>query len=100
MEQKLEAAQETIVDQQQTIEKFRDLVRNLNADLKDLRSSKVERGGSAEKLESNESKASVTSLTAQLKSAVKAQARVRLAFDRKLLIVCQWLHWLGSLQDS
>lgn len=29
MERKLEASQETIVDQQQTIEKFRDLVKHL-----------------------------------------------------------------------
>ena len=76
MEQKLDAAQETIVDQQQTIGKFRELVRNLNSDLKDLRDSKWEKGVSEEKIEA-ESKTSIANLNVQLKSAVKAQARVR-----------------------
>jgi len=76
MEQKLDAAQETIVDQQQTIEKFRELVRNLNADLKDLRDNKREKGVSEEKI-AVESKTSIANLNVQLKSAVKAQARVR-----------------------
>ncbi len=77
MEQKLDAAQETIVDQQQTIEKFRDLVRNLNIDIRELRSSRSEQGSlSADKVEAD-SKTSIASLNVQLKSAVKAQARVR-----------------------
>ena len=37
MEMKLDASQETIIDQQQTIEKFRELVRSMQGEMSDLR---------------------------------------------------------------
>lgn len=73
MEHKLDAAQETIIDQQQTIEKFRDLVHNLNADLAEYRNKGERAGGS---VGSSQSQVAVMNLNTQLKSAVKAQARV------------------------
>lgn len=79
MEHKLEAAQETIVDQQQTVEKFRDLVHNLNMDLAEMRSMEERAGrGEGEGVESRASKADVVNINVQLKSAIKAQSRVRL----------------------
>ncbi len=84
MERKLEAAQETIVDQQQTIEKFRELVHNLTTDLTDLR-SKGERtegggggGGGGGGDGSSQSQSPMMNINLQLKSAIKAQSRVTL----------------------
>ena len=73
MERKLEATQETIIDQQQTIEKFRDLVHNLNADLAEYRSKGERSEGGASNAQSQ---AAVMNLNVQLKSASKTQARV------------------------
>ncbi len=77
MERKLEATQETLIDQQQTIEKFRDLVHNLNADLAEYRSrgerSVEESGGGGD---AHSSQAAVMNLNVQLKSAAKTQSRV------------------------
>lgn len=75
MERKLEATQETIIDQQLTIEKFRDLVHNLNADMAEYR-SKGERSGEGVGGDT-QSQAAVMSLNTQLKSAIKTQSRVR-----------------------
>jgi predicted nucleic acid-binding Zn-ribbon protein len=74
MERKLEATQETIIDQQQTIEKFRDLVHNLNADLAEYRSKGERSGGGTG---DTQSQAAVMNLNMQLKSASMTQARVR-----------------------
>lgn len=74
MERKLEATQETIIDQQQTIEKFRNLVHNLNADLAEYR-SKGERLGEAAG-GGGQPQAGMMNLNVQLKSAIKTQARV------------------------
>lgn len=74
MERKLEATQEMIIDQQQTIEKFRDLVHNLNADLAEYR-SKGERSGQGEAADT-QSQAAMMNLNVQLKSAIKTQSRV------------------------
>ena len=75
MERKLEATQETIVDQQQTIEKFRNLVHNLNADLAEYR-SKGEKGGEGGADGSAQSQAAMMNINTQLKSAIKTQSRV------------------------
>lgn len=72
MERKLEATQETIIDQQQTIEKFRNLVHNLNADLAEYR-NKGEKEGEGT---GAQSQAAMMSLNVQLKSAIKTQSRV------------------------
>ena len=82
MERKLEAAQETIVDQQQTIEKFRELVHNLTSDLSELR-SKGERtggesGGGGGGDGATQSQSAMMNINLQSKSAIKAQSRVRL----------------------
>lgn len=77
MERKLEATQETIIDQQQTIEKFRALVHNLNTDLAECRNRgerSGEGGGTSSSSQSRES--SMASLSMQLKSVVKTQSRV------------------------
>lgn len=76
MERKLEATQETIVDQQQTIEKFRNLVHNLNTDLAEYRSKgeKAGEGGGAEG--ATQSHVAMMNINTQLKSAIKAQSRV------------------------
>ncbi len=73
VERKLDAAQETIIDQQQTIEKFRELVHNLQSDLTDLR-ERGERAGDSGSSGTDTQK--VMNLNVQLKSAIKAQARV------------------------
>ena len=73
MERKLEATQETIVDQQQTIEKFRNLVHNLNTDLAEYR-NKGEKAGGAEG--ATQSHVAMMNINTQLKSAIKAQSRV------------------------
>ena len=39
MEMKLDASQETIIDQQQTIEKFRELVRGMQGEMGELRAN-------------------------------------------------------------
>ncbi len=77
MERKLEATQETIIDQQQTIEKFRNLVHSLNADLAEYRSrgEKAGEGGGAEGT-SSQSQAAMMNINTQLKSAIKTQSRV------------------------
>ena len=79
MERKLDATQEVIVDQEQTIEKFRELVRHLQADILELRErgESQQRGG-----ESRESiggsVSPVMNLNVQLKSStIKAHSRVR-----------------------
>lgn len=76
MERKLEATQETIVDQQQTIEKFRDLVHNLNADLAEYRSKGEKAGEGAGGDGAVQSHAAMMNLNVQLKSAIKTQSRV------------------------
>ena len=79
MERKLDATQEVIVDQEQTIEKFRELVRHLQADILELRErgESQQRGG--ESRESIGGSASpVMNLNVQLKSStIKAHSRVR-----------------------
>lgn len=76
MERKLEATQETIIDQQQTIEKFRNLVHNLNADLAECR-NRGERSGEEEgQGAGSQSQAAMMSLNVQLKSTIKTQSRV------------------------
>ena len=77
VERKLDAAQETIIDQQQTIEKFRELVRNLQSDLTDLRERGERSGDSGSGVEAQ----AVMNLNVQLKSAIKAHARVRFMCD-------------------
>lgn len=69
----MEATQETIIDQQQTIEKFRDLVHNLNADMAEYR-SKGERSG--EGPGNTQSQAAMMNINVQMKSAIKTQSRV------------------------
>lgn len=73
-ERKLEATQETIIDQQQTIEKFRELVRHLQADITELRErgEKSTSGGGDSMAQSQ----TMMNLNVQLKSAMKAHARV------------------------
>ena len=77
MEQKLEAAQETIIDQQLTAEKFRELVHNLNMDLAEQRSMGDKAGSGAEP---KRSQVSVMDINVQMKSAIKAQSRVKILF--------------------
>ncbi len=82
MERRFDAAQESIVDQQQTIEKFRELVRHLQAEIADLR----QRGESL-RVESPEEGSAQPSQTvmslSQLKtSAIKAHSWVRGAEGR------------------
>lgn len=77
MERKLEATQETLIDQQQTIEKFRNLVHNLNADLAEHRNKgekSVAGEGSVE--DAAQSQAAMMNINVQLKSAIKTQSRV------------------------
>ena len=73
-ERKQEATQETIIDQQQTIEKFRELVRNLQEDMRELREkgTKSTSGGGDSMAQSQ----TMMSLNVQLKSTMKAHARV------------------------
>lgn len=79
MKRKLEATQETLIDQQQTIEKFRNLVHNLNADVTEYR-NKGERAGPEEGGGGGgvQSQAAMMNLNVQLKSAIKTQSRVSL----------------------
>ena len=74
MERKLDASQETIVDQQQTIEKFRELVRVMQAEMGELR-AKGEKERSAE--DTTPQAQAMMSLQTQLKStAMKETSRV------------------------
>ena len=73
-ERKLEATQETIIDQQQTIEKFRDLVRHLQDDITELRErGEKSAGGGADIMAQSQT---MMNLNVQLKSTMKAHARV------------------------
>ncbi|XP_003384705.1 PREDICTED: dynactin subunit 1-like [Amphimedon queenslandica] len=73
LEQKLDASQETIVDQQKTIDKFRDLVRHLQTDLTELRKQPKEEQG---EVESTPSIVSSETMLSQIKtSAVQAYSR-------------------------
>ena len=77
-ERKLEATQETIIDQQQTIEKFRELVRHLQDDITELRekgTKSTTSGGGGESVAQSQS---MMNLNVQLKSTMKAHARVSL----------------------
>ena len=78
MERKLDATQETIVDQQQTIEKFRNLVHNLNSDLAELRSKgeRAAEGREADSGDGTQSEAAMMNINVPSKSFVKAQSRV------------------------
>ena len=73
MEMKLDASQETIVDQQQTIEKFRELVRGMQGEIGELRAKGEQRAA-----EDTVPKAqAMMSLQTQLKSsAMKQTSRV------------------------
>ena len=62
------------MDQQQTIEKFRELVRHLQSDLTDLR-ERGERSGEGQRGSGVEAQA-MMDINVQLKSAIKAQSRV------------------------
>ncbi len=75
VERKLDAAQESIIDQQQTIEKFRELVRSLQSDISELR-ERGERGTGSSSGSGLEEAQRVMNLNVQLKSTVKAHARV------------------------
>ena len=73
MEMKLDASQETIVDQQQTIEKFRELVRGMQGEMGELR-AKGERKTSDDTAPQAQA---MMSLQTQLKSsAMKQTSRV------------------------
>ena len=73
----MDAAQETIVDQQQTIEKFRDLVHHLQADVSELRQRRESQSAGPQEEATPPSQA-MLSLNVQLKSsALKAHSRVR-----------------------
>ena len=74
-ERKLEATQETIIDQQQTIEKFRDLVRHLQDDITELRERGEKSAGDG--ADSMAQSQTMMNLNVQLKSTMKAHARVR-----------------------
>ena len=67
---KLDASQETIIDQQQTIEKFRELVRSMQGEISELRAK-------GEKERATEGTApqaqAMMSLQSQLKSTVMKQ---------------------------
>lgn len=78
MERKLDAAQEVIIDQEQTIEKFRELVRHLQADILELRERGESQQREGESRESIGGSASpVMNLNVQLKSStIKAHSRV------------------------
>ena len=74
MEMKLDASQETIVDQQQTIEKFRELVRSMQGEMGELK-AKGERERPSE--ETTPQTQAMMSLQTQLKStAMKQTSRV------------------------
>ena len=77
-ERKLEATQETIIDQQQTIEKFRELVRHLQDDITELREKgeKSVGGGGGGEADSMAQSQTMMNLNVQLKSTMKAHARV------------------------
>ena len=73
MEMKLDASQETIVDEQQTIEKFRELVRGMQGEIGELR-AKGERRVSKDTTPQAQA---MMSLQTQLKSsAMKQTSRV------------------------
>lgn len=78
VELKLDAAQETIVDQQQTIEKFRELVRHLQSDLADLRERGERSGERSDEARrgSGVDTQAMMDISSQMKSAFKAQSRV------------------------
>lgn len=78
MERKLDATQEVIIDQEQTIEKFRELVRHLQADILELRERGESQQREGESRESIGGSASpVMNLNVQLKSStIKAHSRV------------------------
>ena len=73
MEMKLDASQETIVDQQQTIEKFRELVRGMQGEMGELKAK-----GERERVTEDTPQAqAMMSLQSQLKStAMKQTSRV------------------------
>ena len=77
-ERKLEATQETIIDQQQTIEKFRELVRHLQDDITELRQKGEKSSGSGGEggADSMAQSQTMMNLNVQLKSTMKAHARV------------------------
>ena len=71
----MEASQEVIVDLQQTIEKFRDLVRNQQTDILELR----QKGASERGQELASQSEAIQSLNRQLQATtVKAHSRVRM----------------------
>lgn len=73
MEMKLDASQETIVDQQQTIEKFRELVRGMQGEMGELK-AKGEKKLSEETIPQTQV---MMNLQTQLKSsAMKQTSRV------------------------
>ena len=79
-ERKLEATQETIIDQQQTIEKFRELVRHLQDDISELREKGEKSSGGGDGggggTDSMAQSQTMMNLNVQLKSTMKAHARV------------------------
>ena len=73
MEMKLDASQETIVDQQQTIEKFRELVRGMQGEIGELRAKGEQRAAEDTVPQAQ----AMMSLQTQLKSsAMKQTSRV------------------------
>lgn len=72
-ERKLEATQETIIDQQQTIEKFRELVHHLQDDITELREKGEKSTGGGDSVAQSQT---MMNLNVQLKSSMKAHARV------------------------
>ena len=74
---RLEASQETIIDQQQTIEKFRELVHNMQSEMSELK-ARGEKKISKDTATPHEAAQAVISLQSQLKSsAMKQTSRVR-----------------------
>ena len=75
----MEASQETIVDQHQTVEQFRGLVHRLKMDLAEKRSVENTVGRGEEKeVDGRDSKTDLVNINVQVKSAIKEQSRVSL----------------------
>ena len=87
-ERKLEATQETIIDQQQTIEKFRELVRHLQDDITELREKGEKSSGGGSGGDSVAQSQTMMNLNVQLKSTMKAHARVSLSMLSHVIVKC------------
>jgi dynactin 1 len=94
MEMKLDASQETIVDQQQTIEKFRELVRGIQGEIGELRAKGEQRATEDAAPQAQ----AMMSLQTQLKSSAMKQTSRTVEFELRKLEAQQALQQVDLLK--